>query len=65
LRDGVEVTLRVRLPRRGAPSTSRRLYVRKHDAVVAQTMSMSEGVAKQVLDAVELTIGARPRVVNG
>lgn len=64
LGDGAEVTLRVRLPRRGAGSTSRRLCVQAPGAVIVHTMSMSESVAQQVLDAIESSIGARPLVVK-
>lgn len=64
LGDGAGVTLHVRLPRRGAGSTSRQLFVRTHGAVTAHTMSMSDAVAQQVLDAIESSVGSRPRVVN-
>lgn len=64
LGDGADVTLRVRRPRRGAPSTSRRVYVRRNGAITCHTMSLPETVASQLLDAIELAVGVRPSVVK-
>jgi len=62
LGDVTEITLYVRLPRRGSPLPARRLYFYRGRSVVARTMGLSDGDATALLDAIEDVGGGRPSV---
>lgn len=61
LGDVTEVTLYVRHPRKGNPST-RRLYFYKGTKVIARTMGLTKEGAGGLLDAIEALLGKRPLV---